>query len=341
MTLRRTPVDVAAGVLLRSDGRVLLASRPEGKPYASYWEFPGGKVEPGESIAAALARELHEELAISIGTPHPWIVRVFDYPHALVRLHFFRVFAWRGELRAREHQDFGFFSPDVLPAGPLLPATVPVLRWLELPLLYAISAVASLGRDRYLRRLESALQRGLRLLQFREPALAPDDAASVFADVLARVRAAGATVLVNSRHEPRLWDQADGVHLTAADVVRTRHRPGHSWVTASAHSSAEIERAAALDIDAVLVGPVQPTKTHPERPSLGWASFAELAAGSSLPVYALGGMNLGDLTNAVRQGAHGIASISGVWSEDQCLSGASLDGSSLASELFSSEVPIE
>lgn len=341
MNLGRAPVDVAAGVLLRPDGRVLLASRPEGKPYASYWEFPGGKVEPGESIAAALARELHEELSITIGTPHPWVVRVFDYPHALVRLHFFRVFGWRGELRAREHQDFGFFSPDVLPAGPLLPATVPVLRWLDLPLLYAISAVASLGRDRYLQRLESALERGLRLVQFREPTLNPDAAASVFAEVLARVRDAGAIVLVNSRHEPRLWDQAGGVHLTAADVARTRQRPEYSWVTASAHSSAEIERAAALGVDAVLVGPVQPTSSHPERPPLGWSAFANLVASSAVPAYALGGMNLGDLAIAVRHGAHGIASLSGVWSEDQCLIGASLDGSSLASELFSSEALIE
>ncbi|MBC8118703.1 MAG: Nudix family hydrolase [Burkholderiaceae bacterium] len=341
MTLRRALVDVAAGVLLRSDGRVLLANRPVGKPYASYWEFPGGKVEPGESIAAALARELHEELAISIGTPHPWIVRVFDYPHALVRLHFFRVFAWRGELRAREHQDFGFFSPDMLPAGPLLPATVPVLRWLDLPLLYAISAVASIGRDRYLERLESALEHGLRLLQFREPSLTPADAASVFAEVLARVRGAGATLLVNSRHEPRLWDQADGVHLTAVDAARTRHRPDHAWVTASAHSSAEIEHAAALDVDAVLVGSVEPTTTHPDRSPLGWSAFTDLVSSSPLPAYALGGMKLGDVTHAVRRGAHGIASISGVWGEDQCLPGASLDDASLASELFSSEAAIE
>ena len=94
MSQARTPVDVAAGVLIRPDGRFLLASRPPGKPYASYWEFPGGKVEPDESISTALARELHEELGIDIGPAYPWVVRVFDYPHALVRLHFCRVFEW-------------------------------------------------------------------------------------------------------------------------------------------------------------------------------------------------------------------------------------------------------
>ena len=120
MTSTRTPVEVAAGVLIRRDGRFLLASRPAGKPYASYWEFPGGKVEGGESVAEALARELHEELGIRTGTACPWVVRVFDYPHARVRLHFLRVFEWSGELHAREHQSFGFFSTSALPDGSIV-----------------------------------------------------------------------------------------------------------------------------------------------------------------------------------------------------------------------------
>jgi len=139
MTAARTPVDVAVGILIRPDGCLLLASRPAGKPYAGYWEFPGGKLEPGESVAHALRRELHEELGVDVGAVHPWVVRVFDYPHALVRLHFCRVFEWSGELHAREQQHFGFFALDALPA-PLLPATIPVLRGLELPAVYAVSA---------------------------------------------------------------------------------------------------------------------------------------------------------------------------------------------------------
>lgn len=313
----RTPVDVAAGVLIRSDGRFLLASRPAGKPYASYWEFPGGKVEPGESIAAALARELHEELAVDIGPAHPWVIRVFDYPHARVRLHFCRVFAWQGRLRAREHQRFGFFSPHSLPDGPLLPATIPVLRWLQLRPVYAISAVALLGRDLFLQRLESTLARGLRLLQFREPTLNDADAASIFHQMLARTRAAGATLLVNSRHHRALWEQADGVHLTAADLAATLQRPELEWVAASTHSIAEVERAGALDVDFVVAGPVQRTATHPDRAPLGWAAFAELIANTAVPAYALGGMQAADLSNAMLHGAHGIALLSAVWNDEQ------------------------
>lgn len=331
MSSTRTPVDVAAGVLIRPDGRFLLASRPSGKPYASYWEFPGGKVEAGESIVQALARELHEELAIDIATACPWVVRVFDYPHALVRLHFCRVFEWRGELQAREHQQFGFFSSRALPDGPLLPATIPVLRWLDLPPFYAISAVARIGHDLFLQRLEAALECGLRMVQFREPELDDADAASIFHQVLDLVRGAGATLLVNSRHQQALWEHADGVHLTAADVATTNARPALAWVSASAHSSAEIERAAALGVDFVAVGPVLPTATHPGRAPLGWSEFAKVIAGSSVPAYALGGLEPGDLLRAMHHGAHGIASLSAIWKEDQCFGGAGvrLDESSM------------
>ena len=125
----RPPVDVAVGVLIGPDGRFLLTSRPPGKVYAGYWEFPGGKLEAGESVQLALARELHEELGISIGTAHPWQTELFDYPHALVRLHFCKVFDWQGEFEMREGQRMAW---DALPVqvAPVLPGTLPVLRWL-------------------------------------------------------------------------------------------------------------------------------------------------------------------------------------------------------------------
>jgi 8-oxo-dGTP diphosphatase len=129
----RKTTEVAVGVLLRGDGQVLLADRPQGKAYAGYWEFPGGKIEPGESVTAALARELHEELGIDIGLAQPWVTFEFDYPHAYVRLQFCRVNSWRGELVAREAQRLAFFDPAGALPEPLLPAAVPALRWLRLP----------------------------------------------------------------------------------------------------------------------------------------------------------------------------------------------------------------
>ena len=125
----RPVVDVAVGLLIAPDGRFLLTSRPVGKVYAGYWEFPGGKLEAGESVEQALRRELQEEIGLTIGAAHTWCDSLVDYPHALVRLHFCKVFDWTGALQMREGQQFSW---ETLPARcePILPGTVPVLEWL-------------------------------------------------------------------------------------------------------------------------------------------------------------------------------------------------------------------
>ena len=129
----REPIDVAVGVLIRRDaqgreGRFLFTSRPSGKVYAGHWEFPGGKFEPGETLEQALRRELHEELGVTIGAAFPWREQVFDYPHALVRLHFCKVFDWQGEFEMREGQQMAWQTLPV-EVEPILPGAVPVLDW--------------------------------------------------------------------------------------------------------------------------------------------------------------------------------------------------------------------
>jgi len=126
----RPMVEVAVGVLMQADGSFLLTSRPVGKPYAGYWEFPGGKLEAGESIEEALSRELNEELGLTLDEAKAWKVEVVDYPHALVRLHFFKVTQWSGELQMKEQQSYAW---SVCPVGvsPILPGALPVLEWLE------------------------------------------------------------------------------------------------------------------------------------------------------------------------------------------------------------------
>jgi 8-oxo-dGTP diphosphatase len=127
-TTQRTPVDVAVGVLIDGEGRFLMTSRPTGKVYADHWEFPGGKLESGETVAQALRRELNEELGIDIGQAHPWQVEMMDYPHALVRLHFCKVYEWAGEFEMREGQAMAWEQLPVQ-VRPVLPGTIPVLRW--------------------------------------------------------------------------------------------------------------------------------------------------------------------------------------------------------------------
>lgn len=306
-------VDVAVGVAIRSDGAVLLAQRPSGKPYPGWWEFPGGKVEPGESVADALARELHEELGIDVLEQSPWVVRHFVYPHASVRLFFRRVTAWRGEPHGREQQQLAWTAPTRVEVAPLLPATVPVLDWLRLPALYGISQAAELGEEAFVARLGAALAGGLRLVQLREPQLPPERFEALFYRVRPLVAMHGAMLLINSVHPASFWRAADGVHLRAADLMGARGRPAVRRVAASCHDASELAQAASIGADFAVLGPVAPTASHPASAPLGWSRFGALAEQTPVPVFALGGLGRADQGHAMRQGAHGIAARRNAW----------------------------
>ena len=310
--------EVAVAVLTQADGRVLLAQRPPGKPYAGYWEFPGGKVEPGEALDAALARELHEELGIVVTTPCRWITRVFEYPHATVRLNFFRVFEWQGTPHPHEGQVFSWQLPDAVEVAPLLPANFPILKALSLPPLLGISHAEALGVDSFLARLDVALANGLRLIQLRDKTL-PDEARLPLArETVRRARPHGARVLVNGSVELARAAGADGVHLDSAAAARLTRRPDFAesdsfLVGVSCHEDAELAHAAAIGADYALLSPVLPTLTHPGAATLGWDRFAELAAASPIPVYGLGGLARDDVALAQSHGAHGVALLRGAW----------------------------
>ena len=307
------PVEVVAAVIERPDGAFLLAQRPRGKVYAGYWEFPGGKVEPGEPLQAALARELHEELGIDVKVSHPWIVQIYTYPHATVRLNFFRVRAWQGEPHGREEQQLAWQRVSAVDVAPLLPANAPVLRALQLPFEYAITHAGEIGAAEQLRRLDERLSQGLRLIQVREKGM-PAPALENFAGaVIARARRHGARVLINSDIELAQRLGADGAHLASAQLVLLARRPELPWCAASCHTAAELARAAELGIDFAVLGPVQATLSHPGVAAIGWDGFAALARGASLPIYALGGMASGDVDIAWRNGAQGIAMLRGSW----------------------------
>lgn len=307
------PVDVAAAVLIRADGATLLAQRPDGKAYAGYWEFPGGKIEPGESVAEALRREIREELGIEIERAYPWITRVFDYPHATVRLHFQRVPAWRGEPRALEHRALAWQLPEAITVAPLLPANGPVLRGLLLPAEYAITRAGEMGVEPFLERLEARLRGGLRLVQVREKTLDSGALKEFARHVVVLARTYGAKVLVNADVALAREAGADGVHLTAEQLRTASGRPDSPWCGASCHTSEELRCAEALPADFVVLGPVRTTPSHPRAIPIGWERFRQIAAGAALPVYALGGMAPRDMEQALSCGAHGLAMVRGAW----------------------------
>jgi 8-oxo-dGTP diphosphatase len=321
--LQNKIVDVAAAVLQRPDGSFLLAQRPADKIWAGYWEFPGGKLEQGESALDALVRELREELGIEVQTAYPWLMRVFTYPHATVRLHFFRVTAWGGELHPHEGQQFSWQENPPQPpfakgwrnnlVSPILPANAPILRALELPTLYAISNVAELGEAVFLVRLQAKLDAGLRLLQLREKNLARDELKELAKHVVSMSHSYGAKVLLNGDVELALEVGADGVQLTASQLVGLSERPAVDWCGASCHNAEELRRAEALGCDFALLSPVLPTQSHLGAPHLGWQSFATMSVGATIPLYALGGLTHGDMPVAWQNGAHGIALLRQAW----------------------------
>ena len=306
-------IEVSAAVLQRSDGTFLLAQRPSDKIWAGYWEFPGGKIEAGESAYDALVRELREELGIDAVTVHPWIIRVFTYPHATVRLNFFRVTEWSGEMHPHEGQQFSWQRAPEVNIAPVLPANAPVLRALELPVLYAISNAAELGVEEFMRRLQIALRNGLRLLQLREKNLPRAALRELALRVGALAHGNGAKVLLNGDVAMAQEVGADGVQLTAAQLAACTERPAVDWCSASCHSAEELRLAEKLGCDFAVLSPVLPTQSHPGAAHLGWEHFAAIAAGSSIPVYALGGLKHADMHTAWQHGAHGIALLRQAW----------------------------
>ena len=311
MTDRLIPV--AAAVITRADGRVLLAQRPPGKAFAGYWEFPGGKLEPGEDPRDALIRELAEELGLKVRRAAPWLVQRFVYPHAHVELHFFRVYEWDGEPVGHDGQAFAWQIPGAFDVAPLLPANTLVLRALTLPAVCGITMAGDFGEAAFLARARSAVGRGLKLIQLREKDW-PLVRQRALYEALAEIsRPVGARILLNgSAENAHAWG-CDGVHWTSAALAAANARPADLMCSASCHTREEIAKAAALALDFVLLGPVAPTPSHPDAISIGWNGFAALAAGASLPVFALGGLEPSDLDTAIAQGAHGIALRRAAW----------------------------
>lgn len=299
--------------MLRADNIFLLAQRPPDKIWAGYWEFPGGKIEGGETPYHALVRELREELGIEVQTAYPWVTREFTYPHARVRLHFFRVTEWSGEMHPHEGQNFSWQAVSDVLVTPVLPANAPILRALELPEVYAISNEQELGDREFMRRLEIALKNGLRLVQLREKHLSRAALRELAQRMLPLVRRYHARLILNADIELAGEIGADGVQLTGAQLAELRERPNLEWCAASCHNAEELRHAEALGCDFALLSPVLATQSHPGAPGLGWDNFAEIVAGASIPVYALGGLMRKDIPIAWQHGAHGIAMLRQAW----------------------------
>jgi 8-oxo-dGTP diphosphatase len=308
-------IHVAAAALIDEDDRVLLARRHVDSHQGSLWEFPGGKLEPGESVTAGLARELHEELGIDVVAHRPLIRVTHHYPDRSVLLDVQLVDAWRGNPVGREGQPLAWVERGALPDYPMPAADVPIVSALLLPSSYLITAPQLGSPDRFLRGLESSLQAGIRLVQLRLFDLSEAELLAVGRAACDLCHARQGRVLLNGAPEVAAAIGADGLHLSSRQLhdCRTRPVPVSQLLAASCHSPEDLAAAAGLAADFAVLSPVLPTQSHPDAEPLGWERFAAWADGASIPVFALGGMRPELIETAWQHGAQGIAAIRGLW----------------------------
>ena len=311
-----SPIHVVAGVIRDAAGRVLIAERPAGKHLAGHWEFPGGKSDPGEAPLDALRRELAEELGIRVESAEPLISVPWTYPEKRIVLDAWIVTAHTGDMRAREHAALRWVDPADLAKLPMPPADVPIATALRLPDRYLITPpLAANERDVLLDGIEHACRAGIQLIQLRQPAWSSREIESIAADAQAICTRHGTSLLVNGDVGIATRCGLGGVNVPAriARTLDARPLAADRWFAVSCHDSAELAHAASIGADFVTLAPVAPTPSHPDAAPLGWPRFAELAAASPVPVFALGGLAVADIAIARRNGGQGIAAIRALW----------------------------
>ena len=308
-------VHVAAGVLIDMQEKVLLARRSADSHQGGLWEFPGGKLEPGEQNRDALCRELEEELGIQVRRARPLIRVTHRYPDRTVILHTWLVTSWEGDPRGREGQPLSWVPLGELPHWPMPAADIPILRALDLPDTYLITPPGFKETALFLRQLQQALDKGISLLQFRLFGL-PASGHEVLARQACRLcEEYGARMLLNGPLKLARAVGAHGVHLDRRSLMALNDRNGYEGLLlgASCHDALELEQAQAVGVDFAVLSPVLPTLSHPDAEILGWEGFSQLSQGISIPVYALGGMAPDLLEQSWKQGGQGIAGIRGLW----------------------------
>jgi 8-oxo-dGTP diphosphatase len=306
---------VVAAVIRGGDGRILLAQRPANKHQGGKWEFPGGKVELGETPLQGLSRELHEELGIHVLQASPLIKVRHVYPEGAVLLDVWEVTAFSGEAHGREGQPVAWFEAEQLPTLEFPPANYPIITAARLPAHCLITPEPQNPAD-FLQRLEARLRAGIRLVVFRAKLLSADDYVGLARESIRLAHSFGAKVVLNS--PPVMLEEADGLHLTSRQlweeerVYQSPLRSGQ-WLSASCHDERELQRAADIGVDFAFLSPVLPTLSHPGAVHLGWEVFSATVEQVNFPVYALGGMDSSHVATARLGGGQGIAAIRSLW----------------------------
>lgn len=308
-------VHVAAAVIRGDDGRVLIAKRSAQQHQGGLWEFPGGKVEAGETVQQALSRELFEELGITVLKTRPLIQIAHDYSDKHVLLDVWEVTRFVGQAIGREGQPLAWVAAKQLNEYAFPEANKPIVAAARLPEHYVITP-DGLEPGELLRGIRQAVAGGARLIQLRAPDMYLPEYRDLALDAVGLC--AGKAQLMLKGPLEWLGDfPAAGWHLTAEQLrkwaAKGRPFPLERWLAASCHNAEELALAQQMGVDFVTLSAVQPTQTHPDAQALGWDKAAELIRGCALPVYVLGGLRPEQQEQARTVGAQGVAGIRGFW----------------------------
>ena len=307
-------IHVAVAVITNQQNEVLISLRLKGAHQGGLWEFPGGKLEPGESALDALKREIHEELNISIIKASPLTSIHHQYKDKAVLLDIWQVESFTGKPQGVEGQQIKWQAISNLNTKKFPAANRAIIHALKLPEKYMITGSFEDHRD-FESKLETSLKNGILLVQLRCKNTTCDEYRQLVKIASSLCKTYGATLLLNSGVEMFLNMQADGLHMNSKMLHYIQSRPidDDLILSASCHTELEIKKAIKLKADIILLSPVKETRSHPGVKGIGWNKFIDIAANADVPVYALGGMVEADLKDAKLSGAQGIAAISSFW----------------------------
>ena len=312
-------IHVSVGVLINKEGQVLLSKRLKHVPQGDLWEFPGGKLIPGENSKAALYREIFEELGIQIIKARPFIQLHYNYPDQPTKLDVWLVMEWDGIPISKEGQPVKWVNKSDLSKLDFPPANDMIIKALNLPRLYLISPGPQGDIANFYCKIKNCIDAGVKLLQLRCNEEIFQNEPEIITRVLSMCRENNTRLLLNSSPATAVAHCVDGVHLNSVRLLQLNERPldKEYLVSASCHSQNELVHASRVGVDFVVLSPVKNTPSHPDAKPLGWRKFSQLVNGLNIPVYALGGMQPEDLDTAWGYGAQGIAMLSGVWSSSK------------------------
>ncbi len=314
-------IHVAAAVIVDAAGQILIAKRPNDKHQGGLWEFPGGKVEAGEPVQVALARELDEELGIQVEAARPLIRISHHYPDKSVLLDVWRVDTFGGEAHGREGQPVRWVRPSELTEYEFPAANRPIVSAAQLPSrLWITGSLGQESAESLKQRIttavdDAALEPGAVQFMLRDPQLDEQKLGDLFQQLQPWCEEQGYPLILNASVELANQLKAERLHLSSPrlQALERRNQFKGPWLSASCHSESELALAVERGLDFATLSPVNDTFSHPGAATLGWPGFFDLSEKAVIPVYALGGMSGKDLPQAWSQGGQGIASISDWW----------------------------